>query len=447
MTSRTLIAAACLTGLCLMAAPAQADWERVTAPRGGTADDQVAVLRTTDGVLHVAWVMRTDRNTETLWHTAVAPDGTIGASTRIATDWLELHNPALVAGPDGLRVFFGGLHTSHPDDPNAEVNTAVSVDGGATWALRDGSITQPGPRAYLSDVSAAVQADGAPLVAWAGEAGVFIHRGLDPAVPYAVLPGAQGFAPGVAANGALTVVAWYSPSPSRRGVWVQDVAADGTPAGGAVPMPGTTTTRVLAPGRTPVAARPGGGIFVAYPTGSRQRSLIRLWSIGARKAPVVTRASGGASATVTAAADGRLWVAWTTRVGGREHVLARRSNAEATEFGAVVDAGRPEGLTAAYAIDGSDAGGALDLLAAYGRSGTSRVATYLTRVLPGLTLERSGSRFIVTDAGNPVPGVRVRVGGRSGRTDERGRVTLSTGGASTATATARGYTPATLSLG
>ena len=74
------------------------------------------------------------------------------------------------------------------------------------------------------------------------------------------------------------------------------------------------------------------------------------------------------------------------------------------------------------------------------------MSTYLTRVLPGLTLERSGSRFTVTDAGDPVPGVRVRVGGRSGRTDEQGRVTLPTGGATTATATARGYTAATLSL-
>jgi hypothetical protein len=126
--------------------------------------------------------------------------------------------------------------------------------------------------------------------------------------------------------------------------------------------------------------------------------------------------------------------------------MVRRSNAQANAWGATVDAGRPAGLTMAHAIDGSDAGGALDLTAAYGRSGTSRVSTYVTRVLPGLTITRSGSRFTVTDAGDPVPGVRVSAGGRSARTDERGRVTLSASGASQVRATARGYAPATLSV-
>jgi len=142
-----------------------------------------------------------------------------------------------------------------------------------------------------------------------------------------------------------------------------------------------------------------------------------------------------------------VWLAWTQRVDGRERVMVRRSNAAANAWGATVDAGRPEGLTAAHAIDGSDAGGALDLAAAYGRSGTTRVSTYVTRVLPGLTITRSGSRFTVTDAGDPVPGVRVSAGGRSARTDERGRVTLSVSGASQVRATARGYTPATLAPG
>jgi hypothetical protein len=50
--------------------------------------------------------------------------------------------------------------------------------------------------------------------------------------------------------------------------------------------------------------------------------------------------------------------------------------------------------------------------------------------------------FTVTDAGDPVRGAVVRAGGRSGRTDRQGRVTLrfSRG---TATASAQGYTPAT----
>ena len=62
----------------------------------------------------------------------------------------------------------------------------VPLAGAALVALlRDGAIPQPGPQAYGSDVSAALQPDGAPLVAWAGEAGTFIHKGIDPAIPYA----------------------------------------------------------------------------------------------------------------------------------------------------------------------------------------------------------------------------------------------------------------------
>jgi hypothetical protein len=119
MTPRSLIAAACLTGLCLAAAPAaDADWERVTAPRGGTADDQVAALRTSDGVLHVAWVTRTDRNTETLRHTAVAPDGTIGGPSatgtwlagKVSLDRLDLS----LTLPDGSSVPLKDVHGGPP---------------------------------------------------------------------------------------------------------------------------------------------------------------------------------------------------------------------------------------------------------------------------------------------------------------------------------------------
>jgi hypothetical protein len=50
------------------------------------------------------------------------------------------------------------------------------------------------------------------------------------------------------------------------------------------------------------------------------------------------------------------------------------------------------------------------------------------RVRPGLTLKgrkHSGRvTFTVSDAGDPVRGATVRLGGRSGRTNGKGRVTL-----------------------
>ncbi|HLJ02369.1 MAG TPA: hypothetical protein VKT31_02965, partial [Solirubrobacteraceae bacterium] len=86
-------------------------------------------------------------------------------------------------------------------------------------------------------------------------------------------------------------------------------------------------------------------------------------------------------------------------------------------------------------------------------------AEYQTRILPGLTFtgpsrlargHRARVTFRVTDAGTPVHGARVSVGGARGRTNSHGTVTLSLGpfgsGTSrvTASATASGYTPSAL---
>jgi hypothetical protein len=58
-------------------------------------------------------------------------------------------------------------------------------------------------------------------------------------------------------------------------------------------------------------------------------------------------------------------------------------------------------------------------------------------------------RFTVRDAGDAVRGARVKVGGRSGTTDDKGRVTLTLKSkrAVNARATRSGYTAATKRLG
>jgi hypothetical protein len=57
-------------------------------------------------------------------------------------------------------------------------------------------------------------------------------------------------------------------------------------------------------------------------------------------------------------------------------------------------------------------------------------------------------RFTVLDAGDPVKGARVKVGGKSGTTDGKGRATLSLKSRRPvrATATRAGYTAATKRL-
>ena len=67
-----------LTALALLfgGQAASAGWTRITSTNGGNSD-QVALLRTADDVLHVAWHRRTGPNTEDLLHTAISAGGRV----------------------------------------------------------------------------------------------------------------------------------------------------------------------------------------------------------------------------------------------------------------------------------------------------------------------------------------------------------------------------------
>ena len=255
-------------------------------------------------------------------------------------------------------------------------------------------------------------------------------------------------------------MAWYSSASGHLGVLAQDVGADGSPVGSAQTMPNTSDMQVGMLGRTPLAARRGGGFYVAYPTGYPASNRVRLWRIGASNAPLIARVAGSGSPAVAiaAAGDGRLWVLWTKGFGDPD-VLATRSNTNATRFGAVVNAGHPKDAKQAYKLDASAAGGALDVLGNFNIGTTSTAVTSYRRILPGLTLgarprrvrkgEPTEVRFTVIDAGAPVKGATVRAGGRSATTGRDGRVTLTLSSRKpvTARATHSGYTAATKRLG
>ena len=81
--------------LCAASSAQAAVWNRVT-----TADlastNQVGLVRTADGVLHVAWHHPTGPNTEDLLHTVIARNGRIGATAPIQSGWTGFQNTALV---------------------------------------------------------------------------------------------------------------------------------------------------------------------------------------------------------------------------------------------------------------------------------------------------------------------------------------------------------------
>ena len=446
------------------AAPAAhaAPWKRVTTPDGASTD-QVGLARTADGVLHVAWHHPTGPNTEDLLHTAISSAGKVGATSPVQSGWTGFTNPALVVDPGGLRAFWGGFRSTDSSDPQNETNTALSADGGASWALQPGSVVPLGAQSYASNTAATVRADGSTLQAFAGTLGTWVHAGLSPVTPnhdYQAPLGPYGYDPNLATDASdRTVLAWYSNASGHLGVHVQDVAADGAPVGGAATMPNTSNMQVGMLGRTPLVARKGGGLYVAYPTGY----------------PTAEPRAAVACRRVRRAADrqrGRLEQPGRGARGGRRRAAVGRLDGRVRgpgRAGAAVQQGRDE-----VRRDGERRAPQGRRAGVQGRRERGRRRARRARQLQHRHLDDRGHllpppaprpdaagqagklrkgkktdvRFTVRDAGAAVKGAKVKAGGRSGTTNAKGRVTLTikSGKAVTAKATRSGYTGATKRL-
>lgn len=268
--------------------------------------------------------------------------------------------------------------------------------GGLSGASSDGVSWQVGPNAATGSVSAIALPDGNVLQAWVQEGVVRV--------------GTTAYGAGAAPALAPGMVAWVA----ADGVRVQPINDDGSPAGPASLVPGGS-------GEPSIVAR-GGEHFVA--AGSV------VWRVGSP----ATLAVQGTQAALAVDPRGRLWVAWADA----QKVLAARSDRDVSELGAPVALG----FTTVTGLQVSATKTAAHVLV----TGTG---AYLTRVLPGLTLQERHRReiftFSVTDAGEPVRGAVVKVRGRSGKTDRNGRVTLRVSGRKArVTATLKGYTSARL---
>jgi hypothetical protein len=454
-----LLALLAAAAFALAAAPSAhaAAWARVTAA-GGSSIDQVSALRTADGVLHVAWRIQSGPNTEDLWHTTIGPDGKVGATVPIATGWVDIEDPGLTAVPGGIRVFWGGIHSDDTTDPNFGLNTALSTDGGASWQVQTGVVAPNDAQVYASDVNAATLADGTTLQTWYGTLGAWVHSGLDPATPnsnFEAPLGSYGYNTGIAAAGATATLAWFSSAAGHLGVLAQGVGHDGAPLGAPQTLPGSATMEVGTVTRTPIAARVGGGYYVTYATGYPSADRVRVWKVGATKATLLDSTDGGSQTTVAADPKGRIWVVWSAGTFGAKQVFAARSNPQATTIGAPVDVGLLKGTSDVDALDASATGSSLDLLALLGVGTESGGSTYVTRVLPGLTLEAKPSTLgrkavsvslRVTDAGTAVKGAKVKAAGQTDTTDATGRATLKLKNKATVTASAKGYESASVKL-
>jgi hypothetical protein len=403
-----------------------------------------------------------------LTHIAISANGTVLGSNAVETNWSGISDPALVTEADGtsLDAFFGGIRSTNASETNDLLNWSLSGDGGTSWSLVPGTVASE-PAVYTAPMSAARLGD----VMWQAWGGAFSHRGTSAADPPVNLQdrvggGCCGYHANIATDESTNSVmaAWYSNASSGLGVWAQPLDPNtGAPVGEPLNMPGSVMTfqgsqeTASLDDRTPLAALPGRGFYIAYPSGYPGQNNVRVWKVGDSKSRKVSgkNLSSVQGTTVTATPEGRLWVALTAVVGGKRRMLVARSNVGATKWGSFVVAKLPpktESLWSIYAADNPS--GTVDLLAV--ATAKEGLATWHSQAEPGLTLDgpakfphaKKTQTFHVLEAGDPIGGAKVKVAGVSGTTDVNGKINLKLGPfakkkkSAKGTATKPGYTTA-----
>jgi hypothetical protein len=425
------------------AGPGTSDgWARIT-DSALRSSDQLGYARTPDGSLHVAWV-RAEQGSEALLVRSLDLSGEPGGLRPMLSGWRSVSSPALLAAGDGLLALWAG----QPDaGSEAAVWSASSGAAGETWSAAAPAAALGGPMAVGYQIGAAEAPGATPVFTWSLTFRLFSHAGLDPAVESRVWQtSCCAYRPGLGVDGRTgeVVLAWYSDAIGEHGLWSQSILPA---AGERKHLPSSANderTAAVAPEqKLGISGRIGApGVYVAYGAGQPTWTSLLVWEHMSGRA---TRVWEGVvrDPSVTPGPEGRLWLSWSSS-GNRVYVV--RSNRSATRWGAVVRIAPPAATQRIWKLKGEGSRGPLDLLASVSTPGS--LAFWHRRVLPGLTIACAGGkvvRCLVTDAGDPVRGARVRIGGRTLVTNRQGRVERDLSrGSYIVRATRTGYTGATV---
>jgi hypothetical protein len=416
-------------------------WTRITDTNLDNIDE-VGLARTSDGVLHVLWPAQSGALDNAVMHTGITPKGEVAGTQTVEGGLHSLRSPDLIVEPSGgLRTFFGA--TTGVNDHDG-IRTASAGPDGASWtvqALRASKSQQAG------EVGAALTSSGTPIFAWAISFHLYVHTGMNPTTPDLDLRTETkccDYSPDLATDSATgeTFVAWYSNATGEFGTWVQRVAPS---LGEKTFVPGSAQNgnAVHPRNRTQIAARIGApGVFVAYCGEYPECKRARLWQVGSGEPMTVGRGGDVESVGISASPGGRLWVFWQDN--DSDLLKATRSNPAATKMGAIVKVKPPKGTTSLWRVAGEGSLGHLDLFS-HVSTGNS-IATWHTQVRPGLTLRCQGGKVInctVSDAGDPLGGAKVTIGGKTLTSNSKGKVSVNLPpGTFVAKATKGGYTGA-----
>jgi len=426
---------------------APGSWTKVSSGTGSITFAS-SLYRTADGMLHVVYP-RSVGAAGQLGHTAVRPSGsTASQSTILPSPWTNVEtSPIVMAGPSGgLRVVFGGVQGPPGFWSNGRMYTLTAPASGATWTLPMEAVGNSGAAFASHGTGGTTLADGTPVAAFPLNASIIWHTGTgtDPDQSFNVAS-CCAYDMAMVRSGNQVWVGWYAngSSAATNGTFVRQIAPT---LGPILRAPGSSVgTSSVPTERVALAARAGGGVYVAYCSGPPNCSGVRLWRVGASSARPVPGSRYAARIALSAAQGGRLWLAWSNNI---PRVKAVRTNPAATRFGALRDVGVPRGRNAVHALALEGSRGRGDVVINVGD------AFWHTQVVAGLTLTASPARwprtqrrtvtFTVTDAGVRVAGALVRAGSGACRTTARGtcRITFpprSRAARLTARATKSGY--------
>jgi hypothetical protein len=414
---------------------AHSKWTRITGP--GNAGAQLGLARTSDGVLNVIWNHGNPAPTS-IYDTRYSLSGGKLTTSTVATKFGGAGGLGLLVMPDGsLRLFASGAPTTN--SAAVGINTFTAPANGTGWHLVSGDIWGGPPAGASSTIGATLTKTGEPVTGWGGAFQVGLAAGGSGTTACACFS-LQGNLATDAGTGAVVMSGLGQPSGYKyAGTFVQEV----TPAsGGRVMLPSANQGS----GDSGISGRSGAsGVYVMYSDYTRPnvtKPAVRLYRY---KGATRTIAKGQFTvAKAFAGPEGRLWLAW----GDAHTVFVTRTNKAAGRREPVQKLKAPPGTGFLADADGEGSQGALDLFVKSDAGGNYGFfhAHVLARFALGAKVARHRKgrpakvTLIVRDAGDPVAGVKIKIGRRPLTTNAKGAVTLTLkSGSYSVKATASGY--------
>jgi hypothetical protein len=431
-TSSLIVAAAATVVLAGTMAPAHAGppgtWTTISGA-GISTIVEPGLHRTADGTLHVA-IASSANNTNSIDVAHISAGGALTGRSSAISGWATTtFDPDLVAGPGGgMRLVFGGLRTTVTGDAYNEGYSyiASSDASGSAWTLAPN--TTPAVAAstgYASYGTGVTQlADGTLVTAFPLNSTIDYQVGSNPVQTFDV-PACCAYDMSLVNDGNVVYAAWYANGTpaGTQGIFVRQLYPT---LGPVLLAPGSVTngSSVSSSQAVAMAARAGGGVYLAYPVGYPSAKSVALWKVGDPKPKLVKHTKDAEHVALSAGAGGRLWLAFDG-TGGSLHAV--QTNASATKLSDVQTIKTPKGSTVyGVGIEGSTGRG--DLVFNDGSAILHQQLLYGLSVdaRPGsLKAGRKGQvTFTVTDAGDAVKGAKVKAKGLSCKTDKKGRCTI-----------------------